>query len=101
MTPDELKELGLYDPAAPDADERLELLELALEHGATIDEMRQAIAEKSLHAVAVMNVIEGGAERLTFEEVVARAGTAPDVAHRLWRARVTGARGAGSRSPRA
>jgi class 3 adenylate cyclase len=86
MTRDELEELGLYDPSAPDAAERLELLELALQYGATTEEMQQAIAERSLHAVAVMNVIVGGAERLTFEDVVARAGTDPDVARRLWRA---------------
>jgi adenylate cyclase len=86
VTPEELEELGFYDPKAPDAAERLELLELALEHGATTEEMRQAIAEKSLHAVAVMNVIEGGEERLTFDEVVTRAGTPPENARRLWRA---------------
>ena len=33
---DELERLGLYDPTAPDAAERLELMQLALQRGATL-----------------------------------------------------------------
>ena len=45
MTEHELVELGLYDPEAPDAPERLELLQIAFKSGATVDEARDAIAE--------------------------------------------------------
>ena len=37
---EELEALGLYDPRAPDAEERLALIELSLEHGATYDDIR-------------------------------------------------------------
>jgi adenylate cyclase len=39
---DELERLGLYDPAAPDAAERLELIQLALQRGATLDDVARA-----------------------------------------------------------
>jgi adenylate cyclase len=39
---DELKRLGLYDPAAPDAPGRLELIHLALRRGATLDDVARA-----------------------------------------------------------
>ena len=85
MTPDELVALGLYDPDAPGADERLELLQLSLDHGATLAEIREAIAENRLHAVAALRVVEGGTERLTVDEVAARAGMSVDEVRRLWR----------------
>ncbi|HEY8215717.1 MAG TPA: adenylate/guanylate cyclase domain-containing protein [Acidimicrobiia bacterium] len=86
LTNDELEALGLYDPAAPDAGDRLEMIGLALDHGATIDEIRTAIAEKRLHAVPAELVIAPGSERLTLDEVVARAGVDPDFARHVWRA---------------
>jgi adenylate cyclase len=86
VNPEELEELGVYDPAAPDAAERLQLLQLAFDHGVTVPEIREAIAERRLHAVAAVWVVEGGTERLTLEEAAARAGTDPSVAHRVWRA---------------
>jgi adenylate cyclase len=39
---DELERLGLYDPAAPDAADRLELVELALQRGATLEDVAKA-----------------------------------------------------------
>ena len=73
-TPDveELEALGLYDPDAPDAEERLGLIQLSLDHGATYDDIREGIEEKRLHAVAAELVIAPGSERLTLEEVIAR-----------------------------
>jgi adenylate cyclase len=85
-TSDELEELGLYDPAAPNAEERLDLIELSLDHGATIEEIRIAIAEDRLHVVAAERVIMPGSERLTFDEVVERAGVDAAFARRVWRA---------------
>ena len=82
----ELEALGLYDPTAPDASDRLEMIELSLDHGATIDEIRDAIAENRLHAVPAERVIAPGTERLTLDEVVARAGVDPGFARQVWRA---------------
>jgi adenylate cyclase len=82
----ELEALGLYDPSDPGASERLELIELSLDHGATIDEIRAAIAEGRLHAVPAERVITPGTERLTLDEVVARAGVDPVFARHVWRA---------------
>jgi class 3 adenylate cyclase len=86
MTPEELRHLGLYDPAAPDAEERLALLELALERGVALDEIREAIAEKRLHAIAAVWVVEGGTERLGLDDAAARAGLDAAGASQVWRA---------------
>jgi adenylate cyclase len=86
MTPEELRRLGLYDPGATDAAERLALLELALDHGVTLDEIRDAIAERRLHGLAAGWVVEGGTERLGLEEAAARAGVDVEHASQLWRA---------------
>jgi adenylate cyclase len=82
----ELEALGLYDPSAPDASDRLELIELALDHGATVEEIRAAIAEDRLHAVPAERVIAPGTERLTLDEVITRAGVDPEFARQVWRA---------------
>lgn len=82
----ELEEMGLYDPGAPDASDRLELIHLALEHGATFDEIRDAIAEERLHAVAAERVIVKGSERLTLDEVIGRTDMDSQFARRVWRA---------------
>ena len=82
----ELEAMGLYDPAAADAPDRLEMLELSLDRGATLDEIRAAIAEKRLHAVAAERVITPGTERLELDEVIARSGADREFARRVWRA---------------
>jgi len=86
VTPAELQQLGLYDPAAPDAEERLALLQLALDHGVSLGEIRDAIAERRLHAIAAVWVVEGGVERLRIEEAAARAGLDGPTARRVWSA---------------
>ncbi len=85
-TPAQLEAAGLYDPATPDAAERLELVTMALGRGATYDEIRRAIAERRLHAVAAERVIIGGTERLTLDEAIARSGIDPALGLRVWRA---------------
>jgi adenylate cyclase len=84
--PAELEALGLYDPDAPDAGDRLEMLCLALEFGATVDEIREAIDEKRLHAVPAERVLAGGTERLTLDEAIARSGIDPALGRQVWRA---------------
>jgi adenylate cyclase len=82
----ELVALDLYDPDAPDAAERLTMLRLAIESGATVGEMQEAIDEQRLHALAAERVIAGGTERLTLDEAIARAGIEPALGLRVWRA---------------
>jgi adenylate cyclase len=84
-TPQQLEAAGLYDPGAPDAEERLELVALALEHGATYDEIRSGIEEHRLHAVAAERVIRAG-QRITLAEAIARGGIDPAFGERVWRA---------------
>jgi class 3 adenylate cyclase len=84
--PAELEAVGLYDPSAPDADDRLEMLRLAIELGATVDEMHVAIAENRLHAIPAERVLQGGTERLTLDEAMQRSGIDPELGRRVWRA---------------
>jgi class 3 adenylate cyclase len=83
---DELIAEGFYDPDAPDAADRLGLLRLALEHGATVDEVRAAIDERRLYVLAAVRIISGGAERLTLDDAAARGGMESPMAGRTWRA---------------
>ncbi len=59
VDPAALEALGLHDPEAPDAEDRLEMLRLALGLGATVEEMRDAIAERRLHAIPAERVLQG------------------------------------------
>jgi hypothetical protein len=86
MDPDELEALGLYDPAGPDADERRALLALALEHGATIDEIHAAIDGSRLHALAVERLLLPHTPNLTLGEVANTAKVTREFATRVWRA---------------
>ena len=86
MNLDDLAAAGLYDPAAADAAERRALLELALQAGADLDEIRLAIEEHWLHAVPIQRAILGSSPRLTVAEAGRRAGLDEAAAHRLWSA---------------
>jgi adenylate cyclase len=86
VTVDEFVALGLYDPSAPDASERLMLLELAVEHGAGIDEITLAVAQHRLHTLAGELAVLAATKRATLNEMAANAGTDPEFAERLWRA---------------
>jgi adenylate cyclase len=64
---------GLYDPAAPDAADRLALLEWLAEQGATLDEMAHAGRESSL--VDLAGALARRIDRtLTIAEVAAQTG---------------------------
>lgn len=73
----DLEAAGLYDPAAPDAGERLELLEWLAERGATIDQMTHALRSGSLLDVAG-DLGRARGERVTLAEVSARTGIPAD-----------------------
>ena len=86
MDATELAALGLYDPATPEAAERLSLLRLALAHGATVAEIRTAIDGSRLHALAAERVMLDRSPRHTLAEAAQAAGIEPDLAARIWRA---------------
>ena len=79
----EWERAGLYDPASPDAAERLELLRYLSEVGVTTEEMVAAQAVGEL-------VSSGGDKRLrlprtlTRAEVSARSGLTPEQVDRAW-----------------
>lgn len=86
-TPEELEAAGLYDPAAPDAAERLALLRLLSDYGVTTHEMAAWAAEgRSLHVLASRRFVRGGRDELTLEEAAGRAGVEPGDARAAWRA---------------
>ncbi len=72
MTPDALHALGLWDPAAPGAAERLALLQYLLVLGATAAELVEFAAEPA--SLALVLALRGDHERLTRTELAARTG---------------------------
>jgi len=73
MTPDEAVAAGLYDPATDPAD-RIELLNLLVELGASVDEMREARAEYRLRQLASDITLHPRGELASLEDVARRAG---------------------------
>jgi class 3 adenylate cyclase len=82
----ELAAAGLYDPAAPDAAERRELLDFLLEAGCTLDEMTAAHARGRLFALAGDRIIRPERDQFTLDEVAARLEADPGDVRTLWRA---------------
>ena len=68
------EQAGLYDPGAPEADERRALLDYLSERGATIEQMVAAHQQGSLPAVASDLVVQGQDPLVPVEEVAARTG---------------------------
>ncbi len=64
---------GLYDPGAPDADNRLPLLGYLMEHGATVDEMVEAVAESRLASLESDRRLRAGDS--SAEALAQRTGT--------------------------
>lgn len=77
---------GLYDDAAPDAAERLELLEFLTDQGCTIDEMAAAHARGRLFALAGDRLVRPGRDQFTLEQVADRIGADVAAVRALWRA---------------
>jgi adenylate cyclase len=69
----ELEAAGLYDPAAPDAAERLALIEWLMQHGATVEQMVRCARRGSLSDVAG-ELGRSGGPLLTLAEAAARTG---------------------------
>jgi adenylate cyclase len=66
--------VGLYDPGAPGAEERLALLEFLTERGATVEQMVEAHRLGSLPAVAGDLVLQRSPSTVSVEEVAALCG---------------------------
>jgi class 3 adenylate cyclase len=81
-----LTEAGLYDPAAPNADDRRALLEFLDAQGCTFDEMVAAHARGRLFGLAGDRIIRPGGDELTLREAAAAAGADVALVERLWRA---------------
>ena len=73
MGPEEFEQVGLYDPDAPDAFDRLALLEWLVERGFAVDEIVSAAAVGTLNRLAADRAVKPG-PRITLEELVARSG---------------------------
>ena len=81
----DLESAGLYDPHAADAPARLALLEYLIALGATVEEMA-ATPPDELPGLASTLALWAGSERLTIDEVAARAGVDRALIVRVWRA---------------
>ncbi len=77
---------GLYDPASPDAEERLALLEYLVGLGATLDDMRAADVDGRLVALAGSVVLRGSEPRISTRELADRAGMPLETVERVLRA---------------
>jgi class 3 adenylate cyclase len=82
VDPDEYAARGLYEPTAPNADDRLALLNWLAEHGVTIDQMVQAHERLHLTGIAGDLALRPG-DRMTCDELAAQAGLTVDEVQRL------------------
>ncbi len=67
-------------------DERLEALQELESRGASLDDLREAIADGRLALLPVELALTGDGDRFTRAEVAERSGLAPDFLARQWRA---------------
>jgi adenylate cyclase len=80
---DRLIAAGLYDPDAPDAEDRLGLLRYVSDSGATIDEMLAAVATGGLTSLVLDHDLNRGP--LAAVDVAERSGTPLDVVLETYR----------------
>ena len=74
LVADELRDAGLYDPGAPNAHEKLNLLRLISARGGTIEEMRDAHRAGQLERLAAELLFMRDRRRFNLEEVAEVAG---------------------------
>ena len=82
----ELERLGVYDPAAPNADDVLRILGRVFELGATVEEVVEAAKIHGLGTLAMELMIRPPGQLVDFAEAAAQAGLDEATAARLWRA---------------
>jgi adenylate cyclase len=82
----ELERLGVYEPDAPDAEDRLRLLAYLLDRGASSEDLVRAFRSGGLGALALELALREGDEPVPFERARESAGLDPEAASALWRA---------------
>ena len=80
----ELERLGLYDPAASDALDRLRLLTRAFELGATVDEVVRAARVSGLGPLTLDLAMRPAGKTHDLEAFAVGSGLDPDLVRRLW-----------------
>jgi adenylate cyclase len=82
----ELQGLGIYDPSAPDAEDRLRLFEFLAERGARTEDIVRAAQTESLGALALELSMRGPGPGQSFADAGRQAGLDGESAQALWRA---------------
>lgn len=87
MTASDFEAAGLYDPQAPDAADRLALLNFLLEYDLTIEEMVAADRQGHLDALATESLIRpsGSERKYSLRQASERLRLNPEMCLRLWR----------------
>jgi len=85
MTSDEFAAAGVYDPSAPDARERLNLLRLIRARGGSLEQIIGAHGDGDLERLARELLFLPEPERLSAAEVAVRAGVDVEDVYRVWR----------------
>ncbi len=83
MERSQLESLGLWDPDAEHAEERMALLEYLLDLGATLDDLVEA--GDQLPVLPAIVGLRSGHERLTLGEVAERSGVPAELVARIYR----------------
>ena len=86
MDPGALEDAGLYDPEAPDAAERLELIQFLLEQDCSVEEMVAANSRGRLFALAGDRIVRPGRDIFTLAEVAEQVGCPVEEIRAIWRA---------------
>lgn len=87
--PEEFAQLGVYDPDADDARDRLEMLQYLLGHGADRQEVAEAWGTYGWHGLTTLATeiaIRPPGRLLSFDEAVERTRGEPEWVARTWRA---------------
>lgn len=77
---------GLYDAAAANAAERLELLSFLVEQGCSLDEMVAANERGRLFALAGDRVVRPERDQFTLDQVAETIGAPAELVRKIWRA---------------
>lgn len=86
LSPGEFQVLGLYDPDAEDAEDRLALLHFLLDHGVDVSEMQEANQDGRLHVLAVDGLVRPRTHRMTLQQAADQLRISPETCLRIWRA---------------
>ena len=82
---DDLIRLGLYDPAAPEAQDRLSMLRYVLERGATVEEIVDFDGAGGIGSLAAELWLRMPGDRLTLTEAAERCGRSEGQLAQVWR----------------